>query len=255
LTDDQKRFVLETVEKYKSTWETRESEMLSVDRDERVAASKDDVAWLAENAEPLKDEEEKYVEEQEKLLEEEGQPEDDDHKNLMQNEWRLQFLVSIFKEKEEHMERLEKMKKIKVFKYGKFMQALFYLLGFEKDKIVEEGTQKFNWAGCKDLINEEFLNKMTEYKIMGQKESEFKAYQTFNYVDMLLTDITQEQVDEFNMTAGRLFRWLTLAVEQRKADIIRRKALIQKERDERESKMEAKAKRDSDRETQLETAK
>jgi len=81
---------------------------------------------------------------------------------------------------------------------------------------------------------------MTEYKIMGQKESDYKAYQTMNYVDMLIAGITQEEVDEFNMTAGRLFRWLTLAVEQRKADIIRRKALIQKERDERDSKMEAK---------------
>jgi len=57
--------------------------MLSLDRDERVAASKDDQLWLVDNAEALKDEEEKYVEEQEKLLEEEGQPEDDDHKNLM----------------------------------------------------------------------------------------------------------------------------------------------------------------------------
>lgn len=240
MTDDQKRFVLETVEKYKSTWETRESEMLSLDRDERVQTSIDDKNWLVDNADGLKDEEEKYVEEQEKLLEEEGHPEDDDHKNLMQNEWRLQFLVSIFREKEEHMERLEKMKQIKVFKYGKFMQALFYLLGYEKDKIVEEGTQKFFWAGCKNLIDEDFLNKMTEYKIMGQKESEYKAYQTMNYVDMLIAGITQEEVDEFNMTAGRLFRWLTLAVEQRKADIIRRKALIQKERDERDSKMEAK---------------
>jgi len=103
LTDDQKRFVLETVEKYKSTWETRESEMLSLDRDERVQTSIDDKNWLVDNADGLKDEDEKYVEEQEKLLEEEGHPEDDDHKNLMQNEWRLQFLVSIFREKEEHM--------------------------------------------------------------------------------------------------------------------------------------------------------
>lgn len=63
------------------------------------------------------------------------------------------------------------------------------------------------------MIDEDFLNKMTEYKIMGQKESEYKAYQALNYIDMLLTGIVQEEVDEFNMTAGRLFRWLTLAVE------------------------------------------
>jgi len=39
------------------------------------------------------------------------------------------------------------------------------------------------------MIDEDFLNKMTEYKIMGQKESEYKAYQALNYIDVLLTGI------------------------------------------------------------------
>lgn len=47
-------------------------------------------------------------------------------------------------------------------------------------------------------------------------------------------------VEEFNYTAGRFHRWLLLAIESRKLDIIRRKALIYKERDERDSKIKAK---------------
>ena len=57
---------------------------------------------------------------------------------------------------------------------------------------------------------------------MGQKKSGFMPYQTINFIEKLLADITVESVDEFDMTAGRLFRWLQLALENRKMDITRR---------------------------------
>merc|ERR1712227_1042057 len=81
------------------------------------------------------------------------------------------------------------------------------------------------------------------------------SYQTINYVERLIEGVLPEQVDEFNMTAGRLFRWLLLSTESRKTDIIRRRALLQKERDERDAKIQAKEKRDQEREAQLEAAK
>lgn len=141
-----------------------------------------------------------------------------------------------------------------MFKMGKFMQATFYLLGYEKEQIVEEGTQKFNWKFAKALLDDAFVEKMKNYKVMSQKPEEFKSYQTINYVERLIEGILPEQVEEFNMTAGRLFRWLLLAAESRKTDIIRRRALLQKERDERDAKIQAKEKRDQDRAAQLEAA-
>jgi hypothetical protein len=57
------------------------------------------------------------------------------------------------------------------------------------------------------------------------------------------------------MCAGRLFTWLKLAIENRKLDIVRRAALIQKEREERDSKIKAKEERDTKRNTDLEEAK
>ena len=138
---------------------------------------------------------------------------------------------------------------------GKFMQATFYLLRYEKDNIVEEGTQKFYWKKAKTLIDASFVEKMQNYTVMGEKRDEYKPYQTINYVERLIEGILPEQVDEFNMTAGRLFKWLLLAVESRKTDVIRRRALLQRERDERDAKIQAKEKRDQEREAQLEAAK
>ena len=85
LTDDQKRFVLQTVEKYRNTWEQRENSMLEKDRDDRLKVLEADKQWQAENAEALATEEEQHVEEQLKELDEQHQPEDDDHKTLMMN--------------------------------------------------------------------------------------------------------------------------------------------------------------------------
>lgn len=45
LTDDQKRLVLQTVEKYRNTWEQRENSMLEKDRDDRLKTSEADKLW------------------------------------------------------------------------------------------------------------------------------------------------------------------------------------------------------------------
>lgn len=90
---------------------------------------------------------------------------------------------------EEFKSRLVQFKDIKVIKYGKFMQALLYFLGYEWDKIVEKGTQKFFWKSAKLLINDEFFEKMKNYQSMGAKEGQFKKYQTINYVEQLIEGI------------------------------------------------------------------
>ena len=64
-----------------------------------------------------------------------------------------------------------------------------------------------------------------------------------------------EEVDEFNMVAGRLFRWLQLALENSKNDIIRRKALIHREREERDNKIKAKEEREAKKIADLDEAK
>ena len=66
---------------------------------------------------------------------------------------------------------------------------------------------------------------MFDFEIMGPKEGEFKKYQTLNYIEKNIAGISPAEVDGFNMVAGRLFKWLQLAIESRKLDIVRRKAL------------------------------
>jgi hypothetical protein len=57
------------------------------------------------------------------------------------------------------------------------------------------------------------------------------------------------------MLLGRLYKWLTLAIENRKTNIVRRRALIQKDRDERDAKIKAREERAEKRDKDLADAK
>ena len=85
LSDDQKRRVLNHVNKFREIWEQREIKTLEQDRNQKIKTSDEDKIWIAENAERIKDEEEKFAEVCVKELDEDNQPEDDDHKSLILN--------------------------------------------------------------------------------------------------------------------------------------------------------------------------
>lgn len=95
---------------------------------------------------------------------------------------------------------------------------------------------------------------MSEFKVWGAKDSEFKAYHTINYCERLIQDIQQEDVDNYSSAFGKIFKWLSTAVALRKQDIIRRKALTRKARENREAKIKASEERAVNRETYLNDA-
>jgi len=253
LTDEQKRFVLESAQNFKDTWTKFEQDKLTIDRDQRMLINTTDKEWIADNIDRIKDEEEKFVDD--KILEIEDQIVDDDHRTLCGNKFHLEYQALIFKEREEFQTRFSDLKNYKVVKYGKFIQALLYFLGYDKEKITEPGTQKFFWKTAKSLMDDAFLTKMEEYDFRGSKDSVFKPYQTLNFIEKNMAGIVAEDVDEFNMVAGRMFRWLQLALENRKNDIVRRKSLIHKQREERDNLIKSKDERDAKRIADLEENK
>ena len=95
---------------------------------------------------------------------------------------------------------------------------------------------------------------MEEYEFRKPKHAEFKKYQTLNYIDKLIEEIDVNEVEEYNYAMGRLYRWLKLAIESRKFDVIRRNALILKERDERDTKIKQKEERNQKRQAELDEA-
>lgn len=71
----------------------------------------------------------------------------------------------------------------------------------------------------KDLVK-----RISEYKMLGEKSSSYKGYQTINYCERLINDYQEDEVAVYHPGFGKLFKWLQQALALRKQDIIRRKA-------------------------------
>lgn len=179
---------------------------LSNDRNARVEIANADTEWMKENGEKLKEDEEQYVEDQFKAMEEEI--EDEDERFFHSIKLKLQFQADMFKQKtkvegegeeakeeevpNEWRDRLEAVKQYKVIKYSRFIQCLFYFLGYEKEQVVEPGTQKLFWKTAKNLINQDFVDRMLSYQLMGAKSGEFTKYQKLNYIEKTIEGITEQ---------------------------------------------------------------
>ena len=73
--------------------------------------------------------------------------------------------------------------KYHVVKMSRVWQAVFYLLGYQREDICERGTNKLEWKKAKHILlggpqgdGAEFFKKIGEYNAFGAKESTYKAY-------------------------------------------------------------------------------
>ena len=87
-------------------------------------------------------------------------------------------------------------------------------------------------------MEDNIYKKMKEYNPFGPKEGEFKVYQKLSFLKSNLEEITEEQVDEYSVTLGKLFRWLHMAIDMRVQDILGRREKKVKERKLREAAIE-----------------
>ena len=75
---------------------------------------------------------------------------------------------------------------------------------------------------------------MLNYKLYGEtKGREILAYQTTVYCEKIIDGILQEDVEQYHGGLGRLFKWLTTALEGRKKDITRRKIATRRAKEDR----------------------
>ena len=92
---------------------------------------------------------------------------------------------------------------------------------------------------------------MATYKHQGPKNEDSKPYQTLNYIDRSMHGLNQESINHYNFALGLMYRWMVLAIEARKKDIIYRLALSKERKQERNQKIEEDKKRTEDRKNAL----
>lgn len=136
------------------------------------------------------------------------------------------------------------------------MQSLFYLLKKnDRESICEPDTNKLSWKNCRKLLQssgeDSIYMQMNQYWPIGPKEEEFKEYQKLKFIQSNVEAINEEDVDEYSMSLGKLYRWLLMALELRIEDVTNRKRAKDKEREFRADAIEREAERMERYETAL----
>ena len=134
------------------------------------------------------------------------------------------------------------------------IKALFYFLGVGREEICVEGTQKFFWKKARHLWNDGLIEKMAAYKHQGPKSEDMKPYQTLNYIDRAMHGLNQDYINRYNFALGLIYRWMVIAIEARKKDIVYRLAVSKERKQERNQKIEEDKQRTENRKSALATA-
>ncbi|EGR28594.1 hypothetical protein IMG5_172240 [Ichthyophthirius multifiliis] len=205
------------VQLFANSWEQTEKRLMSQDIDRYIQ-------YLQEAPKDLIDQ----------LNDEEAKAEEDkksDYDHLKDNEkeynYRLESVkLEALKEilKYEHVQKLFlDLKEYRVLKYPVILQNILYLLGYTMEEINIPKTHILNWKYVKTLLNEDFFNLLVNYNHQGPKPNKVKPYALINKIATKIEKFNQQEIDEYNIGYGRLFKWLQDTTRLRKIDIEVRK--------------------------------
>lgn len=120
----------------------------------------------------------------------------------------------------------------------------------ERQYICERDTNCLHWKRAKSYLNDDFFAKMGEYWPIGPKEDSYKEYEKMKFIQKNLEGYTEEEIDEYSASLGKLFRWIKLAIEVRIEDVKLRRNQKKALEEKRQKAIEAEKQRNEKRDQQ-----
>jgi hypothetical protein len=74
---------------------------------------------------------------------------------------------------------------------------------------------------------------------IGPKEDAFKEYEKMKFIQSNIEGISEEELDDYSVALGKLFRWLKLALDVRIEDVKLRRKQKENLREKRQKAIEA----------------
>ena len=225
-TEDQRRFVLRTIQEFIAIWEEKERTCLRNDIGRRTGQIErlHEFNEQGENAKLLEDEEH-FVDEELAKRDPDTSFVDDESKDITSRAARIQFLSTLFKEREDWRKNLLSLQSATVIKMPRLLQSVFYLLQYKREDVCQPGSNKFFWKYARKYFNEEFIDKLIAYTPLGVKTAPQASYTTLNFLEKNLDGLTPEDVEQHcGLEISRIFKWLLLCIKTRKDEIVYRKA-------------------------------
>ena len=126
------------------------------------------------------------------------------------------------------------------------------MTGSSRENICLPNTNKLCWKWIREIRHDQIPRAMMAYRMYGEtKGREILPYQTITYCEKILEGIVAEEVEQYHVGLGKLYKWLTTALAGRKTDITRRKLATRKAKEDRQHKIESEEDRKQRREDYL----
>ena len=162
-------------------------------------------------------------------------------------------------EPEEEIDYTDKWKKdildlkhFKIIKSCRVIQSWLYLLGYYREDICEEKTNKLCWKKAKKYINDEFFHKMYSYNPIGPKGGEYKKYQKINFIQKNLEEVKLDELEHDWVSLSFIYRYLQSVIEIRRSDVQKRYFHYVKLKEERDQAVDQENERLNERKAHLE---
>lgn len=177
LTPEQIDFALQTVKSYSENWTALEKKNLKKDILQREQMHNEEKILIDPEDAPsnrFEDEENQFIndffaeQDPEEPMDEETKQ---SHIPKLRWKWITKKVTS-----DEFKKAFMNLKKFKVIKFSRFFQSLFYFLGYDREEICEEDTNKLWWKKAKNLVNDDLFEKIANYTPIGPKDGSYKRY-------------------------------------------------------------------------------
>ena len=138
-----------------------------------------------------------------------------------------------------------------IIKMPRILQTLFYLLKYDREQICERDTNKLCFKRAKMHINDGLFKAMANYNPFGPNNTSFTEYQKMAFLKKNLEGIDDDKVDEYDIVTGKIFRWVSMALDLRCEDVVSRRDGIEVLKKQREDAIAADAERTAKYEAEL----
>jgi len=157
---------------------------------------------------------------------------------------------------EQHQNKITYLRDYRVIKHWGVIQEALITIGYTKEEINYPHTNVLDWKKAKHLLNEEkFFSKIAEYNFKGPRTVKPPKYACTNRILRRLEKFNVEEIDNYNVGLGVLYRFLKHVLEARLLDIQLRKEEKAIARQRREQLIEEEQNRIAQREKDLAEAR
>jgi len=134
---------------------------------------------------------------------------------------------------------LTMLKEYRFVKYLGIIQTALILIGYTKEDINLPKTNILNWRKVSHYLNNpNFFDKLEAYQYQGPKPEKVKPYAYVQRILRRLEGYVIEEVDDYNVSLGVLYRFLKSVLETRILDVQVRNQEIAEKRRKREQLMQ-----------------